>query len=212
MPEPRLSEKLATSCVSHRFALAHCGGFVKVQYNAPVVLTFALVASVVLIVSALLPGDLMRFFTVPGQFSGVADVPRLFTHVLGHSGVMHLYGNMLLILLLGPILEEKYGSRQLLLMIVATAFVTGVLNIVLFDSGLLGASGVVFMMILLSSITNVREGMIPLTFILVVVLWIGQEVWDALGADSVSQFTHIAGGACGAAFGFLGGDVPTEKS
>ena len=178
----------------------------KVQYNAPVVLTFALLASVVLVLAALLPGDVMAFFTVPGQFGGIGDVPRLFTHVLGHSGVMHLYGNMLLILLLGPILEEKYGSAQLLMMIVATALVTGVLNVALFESGLLGASGVVFMLILLSSITNVREGQIPLTFILVVVLWIGQEVWDALGADSVSQFTHIAGGACGAAFGFFGGD------
>ena len=176
----------------------------KVQYNAPVVLTFALVSTIVLIVGSVVPGNFMTFFTVPGRLGGVADVPRLFTHVIGHSGVMHLYGNMLLILLLGPILEEKYGSKRLLVMIAATALITGVLNVVLFDSGLLGASGVVFMMILLSSITNVRDGMIPLTFILVVGLWIGQEVWDALGNDSVSQFAHIAGGACGAGFGFFG--------
>ena len=176
----------------------------KVQYNAPVVLTFALVSTVVLLLGALLPGDVMAFFTVPGTMRGALDVPRLFTHVLGHSGVMHLYGNMLLILLLGPILEEKYGSKRLLAMIFATAFITGLLNVLLFDTGLLGASGVVFMMILLSSITNVRDGMIPLTFLLVVGLWIGQEVWDAMGSDSVSQFAHIAGGACGAGFGFFG--------
>ncbi len=176
----------------------------KIQYNAPVVLTFAVLGTLVLVLTSVLPGDVMTAFIVPGRLSGITDIPRLFTHVLGHSGVHHLYGNMLLILLLGPILEEKYGSARLLGMILATAFVTGVLNVALFDSGLLGASGVVFMMILLSSITNVRAGMIPLTFLLVVALWIGQEVWDALDSDSISQFAHIAGGACGAAFGFLG--------
>jgi membrane associated rhomboid family serine protease len=183
----------------------------KIQYNAPVVLTFALICTLVLLLDAVVPGDLMMFFTVPGHFSGVLDIPRLFTHVLGHAGVMHLYGNMLLILLLGPILEEKYGAMQLLGMIAATALVTGLLNIAFLDSGLLGASGVVFMMILLSSITNVRAGMIPLTFILVVALWLGQEVWDAMGSDSVSQFAHIVGGGCGAAFGFFGGEAKKKS-
>ncbi len=184
----------------------------KIQYNAPVVLTFALLCTIVLVLDAVLPGELMGFFTVPGQFRSALDAPRLFTHVVGHAGVMHLYGNMLLILLLGPILEEKYGSKQLFGMIAATAFVTGLLNVAFLDSGLLGASGVVFMMILLSSITNVREGMIPLTFILVVGLWLGQEVWDALGSDSVSQFAHIVGGGCGAAFGFFGGETSRADS
>jgi membrane associated rhomboid family serine protease len=132
----------------------------------------------------------------------VLDYFRLFSHVIGHGDAQHLVNNFVFILLLGPILEEKYGSRALLYMIMLTAFITGVLNIILFDTGLMGASGIVFMMILLSSIVNVRSGHIPLTFILVVVVFIGQELLNIFNDDKISQFAHIAGGICGAVFGF----------
>ncbi len=112
-------------------------------------------------------------------------------------------GNFAFILLLGPILEEKYGSASLAIMIVVTAVVTGLLNILFLPTGLLGASGVVFMMILLSSFTNIRQGGIPLTFILIVVLFLAQEIANSLREDSVSQFAHISGGIIGSLFGFL---------
>ena len=78
---------------------------------------------------------------------------RLFGHVLGHAGWEHFLNNMLLLLVVGPPMEEKYGSIPLLKGIVLTALVTGVLQCVLFPrSGLLGASGIVFMLIMLSSL------------------------------------------------------------
>ena len=86
----------------------------------------------------------------------------------------------MIILLIGPMLEEKYGSRCLLSMILLTAFVTGVVNVIFFNTALLGASGIVFMMILLSSFASHKEGGIPLTLILVTVLYIGQEVVQGL--------------------------------
>jgi len=89
-------------------------------------------------------------------------------------------------------------------MIIITALVTGLLNISFFDTGLLGASGIVFMLILLVSFTNVKGGQIPLTFILVAILFVGKEVMHSLSADQVSQFAHIIGGVCGSIFGFLG--------
>jgi rhomboid protease GluP len=58
-------------------------------------------------------------------------------------------------------------------------------------------------MILLVSITNLRKGEIPLTFILVVVLYLAREIVTAFQNDSASQFAHIAGGLCGSLFGFL---------
>jgi len=58
--------------------------------------------------------------------------------------------NFLLILLLGPMLEEKYGSKRIAFMIAVTAVVTGVINILLFPrTALLGASGVVFILLIL---------------------------------------------------------------
>ena len=65
---------------------------------------------------------------------------RLFTHVLGHAGYSHYMGNMLLLLLVGPPLEEKYGSRTLLLTIAVTALVTGLAQFIFFpQTALLGA-------------------------------------------------------------------------
>jgi membrane associated rhomboid family serine protease len=67
----------------------------------------------------------------------------------------------------------------------------------------MGASGVVFMMILLSSFTNFGKGEIPLTFVLIMVLYLGREVLSSFQRNSVSEFAHIIGGLCGSLFGYF---------
>ena len=155
----------------------------------------------------LTPGLNMLWFMVPGKgnFSpaSLRNWVTLLTHAAGHSGWAHLFANFSLILLIGPMLEESYGSLALLTMIVITALVTGILNVIIFPTALMGASGVVFMMILLASFTNFAKGEIPLTFILVVVLYLGDQLLKSLGADAISHFAHIAGGFCGSLFGFF---------
>ncbi len=179
----------------------------RIRYNAPVILTFSLLAAGVTILAAGLGargGGIMRLFYVPGvmDWDNPFAYVRLFTHVLGHANWQHLMANLMIILLIGPLLEEKYGSTRLLEMIAITAGVTGVLNILLFDTGLLGASGVAFMLIVLSSLTSYRRREIPLTFVLVVLLFVGGEIAAAVGQrDQISQFAHIIGGACGAMLG-----------
>jgi rhomboid protease GluP len=176
-------------------------------YNAPVVLTFALAAFLVHIADSQAGGTLSPVF-----FAALPDFDygspwswfRLVSHALGHRDLAHLAANFSVILLIGPILEEKHGSRGLLVMILVTVLVTGVLNTLFFNTGLMGASGVVFMMILLGSFANHRPGEIPLTFLLVVGIYLASEVSAALGGDEdgVSQFAHILGGLCGTVFGF----------
>jgi len=177
----------------------------KVRYNSPVILTFALISTVVLLLEQYSPFEIMPYFTVLPIFDPADPVwyLRLFSHALGHASWEHMVGNFAVILLIGPILEEKYGSRDMLFMIVLTAFLTGVMQIIFFDTALLGASGIVFMMILLGSFTNSRAGYVPLTFILVVILYLGREIFQSLGSDNVSQFAHIIGGVCGGIFGFI---------
>jgi len=76
----------------------------------------------------------------------------MFTYVLGHIDFSHYMANILLMLIVGPPLEEKYGSKKLLIAITLTAFVGALVQIIFFpNTSLLGASGVVFMMIVLSS-------------------------------------------------------------
>ena len=180
----------------------------KVRYNAPTVLTFTLVCALVMLLSETLLINLnLYLFMVPGrgQFNpaNIINWITLFTHVIGHASWTHLAGNLTIILLIGPMLEENYGSNRLLIMITITALVTGVLNVLLFPTALLGASGVVFMMILLSSFTNFSKGEVPLTFILVLILYMGGQVLQFFNNDNISQFAHIIGGLCGSFFGFF---------
>jgi membrane associated rhomboid family serine protease len=180
----------------------------RIKYNAPTVLTYTFFSAAVLILSlTLLPSLTEQWFVAPGKKEFSPSVLRcwtgLFTHVMGHASWTHLVSNFSVILLIGPILEELYGSLSLLLMIIITALVTGILNALFFPSNLLGASGVVFMMILLASFTNFSKGEIPLTFILILVLYLGRELFTSFEDNRISEFAHIAGGFCGSLFGFF---------
>ncbi|MDR2068951.1 MAG: rhomboid family intramembrane serine protease, partial [Spirochaetaceae bacterium] len=179
----------------------------RIKYNAPTVLTYTFICAIVLVLSQTIFRGLAEYwFMVPGKgnfFSGSLRCwLTLLTHIAGHENWTHLLSNFAFILLIGPILEENYGSTSLLFMILITALVTGILNVLFFRTALMGASGVVFMMILLASFTNFNKGEIPLTFILVLVLYLGKELVNAFSSNNISEFAHIAGGFCGSLFGF----------
>lgn len=179
----------------------------RLRYNAPVVLTFFFFTLAALVLNRVTRGvsNGLLFSVYRSSWTDPLAYIRVFTHVLGHSGIEHWSANMTLFLLLGPILEEKYGSRDLLIMILIVAGVTGILNMIFFPgTALMGASGVVFMMMILSSVVSVQRGEIPLTLILVAVIYLGQEIYSGLfTADNISQLSHILGGVCGCVFGFL---------
>ena len=173
---------------------------IRLQYNAPVTLTFFFLS-----LASLVLGYLTNNWTT--SHSSMTDprfYVRLLGHVLGHSGWNHFINNMLLFLVVAPPLEERYGSRTLLSGILMTALVSGILQCVLFPtSALLGASGIVFMLIMLSSLAGSKNGGIPITFILVGVLYLSQQVYSIFFIqDNVANFMHIVGGICGTAFGF----------
>jgi membrane associated rhomboid family serine protease len=188
----------------------------RIKYNAPTVLSFTLLCALVLLLSrTILPNLVEYWFMVPGRdhfrIGSLRNWITILTHAAGHANWPHLINNFTLILLIGPMLEENYGSKSLLIMIIITALVTGILNVLLFRSFLLGASGVVFMMILLSSFTNFSHGEIPLTFILVLILYMGVQFFNNSGPDNISHFAHIVGGLCGSFFGFFRAGKNTKQ-
>ncbi len=177
-----------------------------VTFNSPAIIGFAALCFAAQILSVLTGGAANRLvFSVYRAPLSLLACVRCFAHVLGHADWSHLFGNMMYLLILGPMLEEKYGTKRVCIVILATALVTGILNIVLFPgTALLGASGVVFAMILLSSFASAKDGEIPITFLLVAALYIGEQALSVFQSrDNISQMAHIAGGAVGSAFGFF---------
>ena len=177
----------------------------KIDYNAPVSLSFALLSLLVLGLGWVTDGLTTRqLFCVYGSaWSDPLTYVRLFGHVLGHADLSHYMSNMMLLLLVGPMVEEFYGSGRLLIMCLVTAVATGLVDMIFFPhTALLGASGIVFMMIILASMVSYQKGRIPLTFFFVAAMYLGQEIYNAVcTTDDISQLTHIIGGALGLIFG-----------
>ena len=177
------------------------------SFNAPAVLCFALLSLGALGLSILSGGasDHLVFSVYKSSFLHPLTYARLLCHVMGHTSFAHYVSNMALILALGPIVEERYGSLRLLLMFAITAVVSGLFHMVFGGSAMLmGASGIVYMLIFLASTAGSRPGEIPLTLVGVAALYLTQEIFKGLfSADSISQLAHIVGGVCGAVMGLF---------
>ena len=79
-------------------------------------------------------------------------------------------------MLLGPLIEEKYGSINLLIMILITSFIIALVNFIRGKARVLGASGIAFMLIVLSAFVNVTERKIPITFVLIILFYLIDEI------------------------------------
>jgi len=180
---------------------------VKVSFNSPVVLWFSIICLAALILGTVTQGASNRalFSVYRSSLANPLTYIRFVGHIFGHADWNHFIGNIMLLLVVGPMLEEKYGSSNILFVILATALVTGIVNFIFFPHvALMGASGVVFAFILLSSFTSIREGTIPVTFILVALIYIGGEIYEGVFVrDNVSNLTHIIGGGVGSWLGYV---------
>ena len=185
----------------------------RIAYNAPFVLSFALVAVSVMLYNTFVDSYLIPYYFTLQPYFDYQDplsYVRLFSYAIGHANLEHLMENFTYMLLIGPYLEEKYGSKSVFVMAMVTAIITSLLYlgfVMLYPlqapAGILGASGIVFMMILLGSFTNVKSGYIPLTFVFILVFFMGTQILNAFEENQISEFAHIVGGICGSIFGFV---------
>lgn len=176
------------------------------QYNSVLILTFFFLSFGALILKYITLGssNKLLFSSYRSSLLNPLTYVRLFTHALGHADWKHFSNNFLYILLIGPMIEEKYGTMNLLVMMLITAGVTGIINHILGRKRILGASGIVFMLIMMSSFVNIEAGKIPITLILMFICYIVNEIIDAVfKKDDVSHSGHIIGAIFGVIFGFL---------
>lgn len=180
---------------------------IRLSFNVPVTLCFIALCFIATLLGVVSGGSLSTMFFTAYRLQVLNTLSwlRCVTSTMGHAGWEHFFNNMLYIILLGPILEEKYGSKVMILSIVLSGLATTLaITILASNTGVIGASGVVFAWILMSSFTSFREGTIPVTFVLVFVFYIGQEVLNGVVArDNISQMGHIVGGLVGSSIGFL---------
>lgn len=176
------------------------------QYNSIVILSYFFISLGVFVLNYISHDSLNKkiFSCYRSSIFSPMTYVRMFTYILGHKDWSHFINNFLYILLIGPMIEEKYGSINLLIMILITAFVSSFINLIISKRDrILGASGIVYMLIVLSSFVNFQAGKIPLTLVLICLLYVASEIRDGLfKKDGVSHFGHLMGAICGGLFGF----------
>lgn len=175
------------------------------SYNSVIILSFFFISLFALILNYLTKGksNILLFSSYRSSIFNPLTYLRLITHIFGHASWSHFMNNFLYILLIGPMIEEKYGSINLIIMILLTAVITGILNTLFSKKRILGASGIVFMLIILSSFVNITTGKIPVTLILICIFYVVNEIISGIfKKDDISHIGHLIGAVCGFVFGF----------
>lgn len=177
----------------------------NLQYNSVLILSYFFISLIVLILNAITGGktNQVLFSSYRSSLLNPLTYLRFFTHAIGHTGWHHFSSNFLTMLLIGPMIEEKYGTINLLVMMLITAGITGIINTIISKKAILGASGNVFMLIILSSMVNLEAGKIPITLVLIFFFYITNEIIEGIfKKDNVSHMAHLIGAICGVIFGF----------
>jgi len=204
---------------------------VKIKYNAPVTFTYILISALILLISTMLheggtPGPLVyQYFSVEGatfDWSNTFEYLRFISHVFGHYDWNHLHGVIIFMIIIGPILEEKYNSKTFFGIMLGTTIITGLFMAMFQQPLVFGGSTLVYMMILLMSFTRINPGEFPVNLILIFIAYlvtqmlslgspgsIGAGGESIASADSIilnmgtSNLAHLIGGICGIMFGFM---------
>ncbi|MBN2619120.1 MAG: rhomboid family intramembrane serine protease [Spirochaetales bacterium] len=180
---------------------------IRIKYNAPVSLTLIILSALILFLNTHVNNYLIsNWFTADGSLSFNYTDPisyiKFITHIFGHTDINHFMGNAIYLILLGPILEEKYNSATLLLLIIITAIISSLINAFFIDTYMLGASGIVYLFIVLVSFTNIEKGEFPLSVVVVLGFYIYKEI-SREDAGQISVVTHTVGALVGLLYGLI---------
>ena len=89
------------------------------SYNSVLILTYFFICLGAYILNLISSGKTnnVLFSSYRSSIFNPLTYIRLFTHVIGHENWKHFSSNFLFILLIGPMIEEKYGTINLLIII-----------------------------------------------------------------------------------------------
>jgi membrane associated rhomboid family serine protease len=131
---------------------------------------------------------------------------QLITHQFLHSGVSHLYSNMVILLIVGPSVERKYGTIKTLLGYLMFGIAGGLLQMFIMNNpydNMAGASGAVFGILTIFAITDSSHYMsfrkIKMKYFAIAVIIL--ELFSLkLSNDGIGHFAHFGGILAGLIF------------
>ena len=140
---------------------------------------------------------------MPFAFSSFISYPRLIFYIFSTKSISMLLANTIFILMLGPSMEERYGSVVVGIMIAVSALFAGVLNACFCKTSLQGGAPIVFMMIFLNAFMTFTKKKLPISFICVIAMYIAFQCVQQGAGGVVGVIINVAGGLCGSLFAFL---------
>jgi rhomboid-like protein len=126
------------------------------------------------------------------------------THLFMHGSLSHIFFNMFALLSFGPWVENQIGSRKFLLFYFIMGFGAAILQMLLSNGAMIGASGAIFGVFVYFTILNpdaqLSIFLLPISFKAKHFLYfiLGLEILSALFMDDgVGHFAHLGGALTG---------------
>ena len=113
----------------------------RVTVNAPFSILFS-IAAIALYFLFQADGTIPRMLILQGEFdfSNWQWYISLIGYTMAHGSIEHLIGNISIILLVGPFVEKRWGTKRTAIMAGLTALLTALVHIIFWDHRLIGAS------------------------------------------------------------------------
>jgi membrane associated rhomboid family serine protease len=205
----------------------------KIMFDAPVTIVFVLLTIAVYFVNIMMKESLIpMMFTCRSlkaadpeaafNLKNALDYARLILHVFAYTDFPTLLINAVILLLLGSILEERYGSLMLFIMIFIAALVSGVLAVCSPQVPFTGTDSIIFMMIFLLSLTALAKHTVQVSWLLAFIAFTAYKAYgftttgtknlSAIIQDNLGLLISLAAGICGSLAGFLIAPKKSRKS
>ncbi len=181
-------------------------GEFKIKYDSQVVLTFVLLCFGATFLGLYYGSEFMYtyFETYRADLWQPVTYLRFITYIFGHDSWDMLFENSLYLLLLGPMLEKRYGSQVMVVMIAVTAISTSLLNFIFFPGAVLyGSNGIVLAFIILTAISGLTEGYFPVSLALIAIVFFRQEILqNVIRVENMANVAPIIGCILGVGVAF----------
>lgn len=150
----------------------------RLTFNSPAIMTYIFICTVALGLHIYTGGatDDWIFSIYGTRELSLPLIARLFLHICGYTDLHTLVAEMVVLLAIGPMIEEKFMSRKVVSVMIAVALVTSIPVFFPFTGAhLMGGRGVIAALLVLGSFTGDKDGSTPFSFLVIMAALISYE-------------------------------------